>query len=96
MADADTVGGAGAEPLTDGAAGSVVRETGLAVVHQGEQIVAPQNARAVIDRGADGLVVNYYFPVEIVIVGSLPESEREAIEARVWANLSDAIQRVVS
>jgi hypothetical protein len=96
MADIDDVGRVAEGPSADTAEGSVVRETGMALVHQGEQIVAPQNARATIERGADGLVVNYYFPIEIVIAGSLPESEREAIEARVWTSLSDAIQRVVA
>ena len=38
-------------------------------------------------------VVNYYFPVEVVIAGSLPEEERAAIEARIWQNLGDAFQR---
>ena len=96
MATVDDVGGGAVGPATDGADGSVVRETGLALVHQGEQIVAPQNARASIERSSDGLVVNYYFPIEIIIAGSLPEAEREAIEARVWEILSDAIQRVVA
>ena len=76
--------------------GTVVRETGVALVHQGERIVAAADARAVVERGADGVVVNYYFPIEIVIAGSLPDTERQVIEARLWENLSDAIQRVVA
>ena len=39
-------------------------------------------------------VVNYYFPVEVVIVGSLPEEEKAAIEARIWENLGDALERM--
>lgn len=39
-------------------------------------------------------VINYYFPVEIVIVGSLPEEEREAIEARICEKLCDALERM--
>ena len=39
-------------------------------------------------------VVNYYFPVEVVIVGSLPEEERAAIEARIWGTLGDAFERM--
>jgi hypothetical protein len=42
----------------------------------------------------DNQVINYYFPVEIVVVGTLPEEEREAIEARIWENLSDALDRL--
>ena len=88
MSDSEDLSSMG--QLADG--GDVVRETGLTVVHQGERIVAPANARAVIDGG--GVVVNYYFPVEIVIAGSLPEAERELIQARVWESLSDALQRL--
>jgi hypothetical protein len=39
-------------------------------------------------------VVNYYFPVEVVIVGSLPEEERIGLEARIWENLGDALERM--
>lgn len=39
-------------------------------------------------------VVNYYFPVEVVIVGSLPEEEHAAIEARIWESLGDALERM--
>ena len=92
MADFEEDLSAGPPPLADG--GAVVRETGLAVLHQGERIVSAPDARATIERGSDGLVVNYYFPVEIVIAGSLPEVERELIQARVWESLSDAIERL--
>jgi hypothetical protein len=40
-------------------------------------------------------VINYYFPVEIVVVGNLPEEEREAIEAQIWEKLNDALDRMV-
>ena len=39
-------------------------------------------------------VVNYYFPVEVVIVGGLPEEEHAAIEARIWESLGDALERI--
>jgi hypothetical protein len=38
-------------------------------------------------------VVNYYFPVEVVVSGSLPEWERKNLEARIWQSLSDAMER---
>ncbi len=40
-------------------------------------------------------VINYYFPVEIILVGNLPEEEREAIEAQIWEKLNDALDRMV-
>ncbi len=38
-------------------------------------------------------VVNYFFPVEVVIAGTLPRSERESIQAELIQNLQDAIDR---
>lgn len=76
--------------------GGRVRETGIALVHEGEYIMPAPGSEAEIEpaemttRG----VINYYFPVEIVIVGSLPEAEREAIEMRIWEKLSDALERM--
>lgn len=44
---------------------------------------------------ADGQqVVNFFFPVEIVIVGSLPEEERELIKERIYQELHAAVQQV--
>jgi hypothetical protein len=76
--------------------GGRVQETGIALVHEGEYIMPASGSEAVIEPAAmaDQAVVNYYFPVEIVIVGSLPEEERAAIETRIWENLSDALERM--
>ena len=77
--------------------GGVVRETGIALVHEGEFIMPAPGSEATIEplqMDTQG-VVNYYFPVEIVIVGSLPEEEREAIEGRIWERLNDEAQRLV-
>ena len=41
-------------------------------------------------------VVNYYFPVEVVVVGSLTEEEHTAIEARIWESFGDALERMTS
>jgi hypothetical protein len=78
-------------------AGGVVRETGIALVHEGEFIMPAPGSEATIEPAQMDTqgVVNYYFPVEIVIVGSLPEEEREAIEARIWERLTDEVQRLV-
>jgi hypothetical protein len=86
----------GGEELPMFASGGFVKETGLAVVHEGEYIMPAPGSEAEIEpthMTGQG-VVNYYFPVEVVIVGSLPEEEKAAIEARIWENLGDAIERV--
>lgn len=76
--------------------GGYVRETGIALVHEGEYITPASGSEAEIEpvELSEQSVVNYYFPVEIVIVGSLPEEEREAIEAQIWEHLSDALDRI--
>jgi len=39
-------------------------------------------------------VINYYFPVEVVMTGGgLPERERELLQADVWQELHDAVYR---
>jgi hypothetical protein len=86
----------GGEELPMFASGGFVKETGLAVVHEGEYIMPAPGSEAVIEPTAVATegVINYYFPVEVVVVGSLPEEEKAAIEARIWENLGDAIERV--
>ena len=76
--------------------GGRVRETGLAIVHEGEYITPAPGSEAEIEPTAmaSNGVVNYYFPVEIVVVGSLPEEERAAIEAGIWESLGDALERM--
>lgn len=36
-------------------------------------------------------VVNYYFPVEIVVAGRLADQERELIQAQIYQDLHEAI-----
>ena len=75
--------------------GGFVKETGLAVVHEGEYIMPAPGSEAQIEPSqmmAQG-VVNY-FPVEVVIVGGLPEEEQAAIEARIWESLGEALERM--
>lgn len=76
--------------------GGRVQKTGIALVHEGEYIMPAAGSEAEIEPAAmEGQgVINYYFPVEIVIVGSLPEEERAAIEESVWEKLSDALERM--
>lgn len=76
--------------------GGLVRETGIALVHEGEYIMPAPGSEAEIEPYdlSNQKVINYYFPVEIIMVGSLPEQERELLEARIWEKLSDALDRM--
>lgn len=76
--------------------GGLVRETGIALVHEGEYIVPAPGSEAAIEpaQAGDESVINYYFPVEIVVAGALAESEREAIEASIWERLSEELTRL--
>jgi hypothetical protein len=38
-------------------------------------------------------VVNFYFPVEVVVVGALRDADRDALEAGIWERLYNAIER---
>ena len=76
--------------------GGRVRETGLAVVHEGEYIMPAPGSEVDIEPAemtGQG-VINYYFPVEIVVVGALSDEDHDAVQARVWEKLSDAMQRL--
>jgi hypothetical protein len=77
------------------AAGGRVEETGLALVHEGEWIMPAPGSEAVISRGSiDGeavQVVNYYFPVEIEVVGTLSQEEVERVANYVFAALESEL-----
>ncbi len=62
-----------------------------------EIAIMPAPTEAVVEpvETSNQQVINYYFPVEIVVVGKLPEEEREAIEAQIWEKLNDALDRMV-
>jgi hypothetical protein len=65
--------------------GGFVKETGLAVVHEGEYIMPAPGSEAVIEPAqmmTQG-VVNYHFPVEVVMTRALSEEDHAAIEARI-------------
>jgi hypothetical protein len=66
----------------------IVDSTGLAVVHKGESIVATPDAAAKLV-AAPAQVVNYYFPVEVEVVGV---GTAEALAERIY----DALQRELS
>jgi len=73
--------------------GDRVERTGLALVHEGEYVVPGPGSAAVLspdpetDPG-DGMgVVNYYFPVHVEVVGSLPEDEIQRVAGYVFSEL---------
>jgi hypothetical protein len=66
-------------------AAQLVERTGLALVHEGERIMAPAEAAARLV-AAPAQIVNYYFPVEIEILGV---GTAEAMAERIY----DALQR---
>ncbi len=59
--------------------GGRVDRTGIALVHEGEYIMPAPGSEALIASGTGGLdggpVINYYFPVEIEVIGSLSEEQ---------------------
>lgn len=86
----------GREELPMFQSGGLVKETGLAVVHEGEYIMPAAGSEATIEPAQlmTQAVVNYYFPVEVVIVGGLSEEDHAALEARVWRSFGDALNRL--
>ena len=86
----------GGEELPMFQSSGFVNETGLTIVSEDASIMPAPSWEAEI--GADHRtgqgVVNYYFPVEIVVLENIPEEERASIEARIWESLGDALQRM--
>ncbi|HYQ62568.1 hypothetical protein [Actinophytocola sp.] len=68
------------------AVGGRVERTGIALVHEGEYIVPQPGSEAVISPDGGG-VVNYYFPVQIEVVGSLPAAEVARVADHVFSEL---------
>jgi hypothetical protein len=86
----------GGEELPMFQSGGFVKETGLAVVHEGEYIMPAPGSEAMIEpiQMMTQGVVNYYFPIEVVIVGALSEQHHAEIEARIWRSFGDALNRM--
>lgn len=55
-----------------------VERTGIALVHEGERIFPAEDSAARL-AGLPGGVVNYYFPVEIEVIGGGSERVAEEI-----------------
>jgi hypothetical protein len=69
------------------AAGGRVERTGIALVHEGEYIVPQAGSEAVISPTGEAAVVNYYFPVQVEVVGSLPDTEVQRVAGYVFDQL---------
>jgi hypothetical protein len=70
------------------AAGGRVDRTGIALVHEGEYIVPQPGSEALISSGpGHDAVVNYYFPVRIEVVGTLPDEEVRRVAEYVFGEL---------
>lgn len=70
--------------------GGRVERTGIALVHEGEYIMPAPGSEAQI-RGAeqrDDLVINYYFPVEIEVIGALTDEQIRRISTYVFDELT--------
>lgn len=76
-------------------AGGRVERTGIALVHEGEEIRPAAGSEAVIGpapaRVDDGRDVHLYFPVEVHVSGGILESDRRELEDAIWAALDSAL-----
>ena len=66
-------------------------EPGHSAEWPGVDVVPPADGFAVAE--GHGRTVSFYFPVEVVVIGALRDADRELLEARIWENLYDAIER---
>ena len=70
--------------------GGRVERTGIALVHEGEYIMPAPGSEAQIsgDGESDGTVINYYFPVEIEIIGALSDEQIRRVSDYVFDELT--------
>ena len=70
--------------------GGRVERTGIALVHEGEYIMPAPGSEAQINRAAqrDDLVINYYFPVEIEVIGTLTDEQIRRVSTYVFDELT--------
>ena len=76
-------------------AGGRVERSGLAVVHKDEYIIPAPGSEASIVPDMDGMqqgqVINYYFPVEVEVVGTLSNVEMERVAQYMYDQLNNAL-----
>ncbi|MEZ4861765.1 MAG: hypothetical protein R3C14_10670 [Caldilineaceae bacterium] len=70
--------------------GGRVERTGIALVHEGEYIMPAPGSEAQISGEAqgDGVVINYYFPIEIEIIGALSDEQIRRVSNYVFDELT--------
>jgi hypothetical protein len=91
----DTRAASGEEPalvaLPGFLSGGRVHRSGIALVHEDEFILPAPGSEAVITPEADavreGQVINYYFPVEVELVGTLTEAQMQSLAKYVYNDL---------
>ena len=75
--------------------GGRVERTGIALVHEGEYIYPSPGSEALITSDTEGMqgsqVINYYFPVEVEIVGTLSNSEMQRVAQYGYDELTSAL-----
>jgi hypothetical protein len=78
--------------------GGYVARTGIALVHQGEYVQPATGSEAVISTGSAGMltgqVLNYYFPVEVQIVGTPSRDYMRQLAEYVYDELLTALASV--
>lgn len=75
--------------------GGRVEKTGIALVHEGEYIYPASGSEAHISASTQmigGQVIHYYFPVEIVVVGTLGDAEMKRVAEYVYDEISTTLQ----
>jgi hypothetical protein len=79
------------------AGGGRVDRTGIALVHEGEYILPAAGSEAAIsDVGAGsrgGSVINYYFPIEVEVVGALSASQLRLVADHVVETIDAALRQ---
>jgi len=74
--------------------GGRVERTGLALVHEGEEIRPAQWSAAEIApaRSAAEPIANWYLPVEVEVVGELDEAQKDAVASHIYEALRAALR----
>jgi hypothetical protein len=75
-------------------AGGRVERTGIALVHEGEYIMPAPGSEAAITVGVEGTrtgqVINYYFPVEVQVIGAPTREHMQQVAAYIYDELRTA------
>jgi hypothetical protein len=74
--------------------GGRVEKTGPAYLHEGEYVVPAERASAGSDVTGmhDKQVINYYFPVEVEVIGSLSYADIQSIARHIYDELDAALR----